>query len=67
MPPAGYAWSQPLDHQGTSKRGFFFFWLPWVFVAVRGLSLGAVSEGLLFIVVHRFLIAVASLVVEHGL
>ena len=32
-----------------------------------GLSLAAVSEGLLFVVVHGLLIAVASLVAEHGL
>ena len=35
-----------------------YFWLRWVFVAVRGLSLVA-ANGLL--------IAVASLVAEHGL
>ena len=34
------------------------FWLCWVFVAARGLSLVAV---------HGLLIAVASLVAEHGL
>ena len=37
---------------------FFFFWLRWVFVVARELSL---------VVVHGLLIAVASLVVEHGL
>ena len=35
-----------------------FLWLRWVFVAVCGLSLVAA---------RRLLIAVASLVVEHGL
>ena len=44
---------------------FFFFWLCWVFVAARGLSLVG-EQGLLFIVVHGLLIVVASLVVEHG-
>ena len=44
---------------------FLFFWLHWVFVAARGLSLVAVSWGLLFVAVHGLLIAVASLVVEH--
>ena len=34
-----------------------YIWLHWVFVAARGLSLVAA---------HRFLIAVASLIVEHG-
>ena len=46
---------------------FIYFWLLWVFVAVRGLSLVAVSGGYSFIVVHRLLIAVSSLVAEHGL
>ena len=50
---------------------FFFnslnFWLHWVFVAARGLSLVAVSGGLLFVVVCGLLIAVASLVAEHRL
>ena len=45
-----------------------FIWLRWIFVAMRGLSLVAVGErGLLFIAVHGLLIAVASLVAEHGL
>ena len=48
-------------------RFFFFFWLCWVFVAARGLSLVAASRGLLFVAVRRLLIAVASLVAEHGL
>ena len=37
---------------------FFNFWLRWVFVAVRGLSL---------VVAHGLLIVVASLFAEHGL
>ena len=44
---------------------FFNFWLHWVFVAVHGLSLVAASRG--YSVVHGLLIAVASLVAEHGL
>ena len=41
----------------------FYFWLHWVFVAVCGLSLVVVSGGsLLFVGVHRPLIAGASLV-----
>ena len=43
---------------------FIYFWLNWVFVAVRGLSLVAVGVGLFFIAVQC---AVASLVAEHGL
>ena len=41
-----------------NKFIYFYFWLHWVFVAARGLSLVA-ARGLL--------IAVASLVVEHRL
>ena len=39
---------------------FFNFWLPWVFIAARGLSLVAAS-----VAVRRLLIAVASLAAEH--
>ena len=46
---------------------FIYFWLRWVFVAVRGLPLVAGSGGLLFVAVSGLLIAVASLVAEHGL
>ena len=46
---------------------FIYLWLRWVFVAARGLSLVAASGGLLFVVVRVLLIAVASLVAEHGL
>ena len=44
-------------------------WPCWAFVAARGLSLVAASGGggLLFVEVCRLLIAVASLVAEHGL
>ena len=45
----------------------FIFWLRWVFIAVHRLSLVAARGGLLFIAVRGLLIAVASLVVEHGL
>ena len=46
---------------------FIYFSLCWVFVAACGLSLVAVIEGYSLVVVHGFLIAVASLVVGHGL
>ena len=46
---------------------FFYFWLRWGFVPVHGLSLVVASGGLLLVAVHGLLIAVASLVVEHGL
>ena len=42
-----------------------YFWLHWVFVAVRKLFSSCGERGLRFIVVHRLLIAVASLVAEH--
>ena len=45
----------------------YLFWLRWVFIAVHGLSLTAVKWGLLFIAVRGLLIAMASLVAEHGL
>ena len=44
-----------------------YFWLRWVLVAACGLSLIVASGGLLFVAVHGLLIAVASLVTEHGL
>ena len=44
-----------------------YSWLRWAFIAARGLSLVASSGGLLFVAVRGLLIAVASLVVEHGL
>ena len=59
-------------HQFMTKVLFIFlnlficFWLRWVFVAVHRLSLVAAS-GVLFIAVCGLLIAVASLVMEHGL
>ena len=39
---------------------FIYFWLHWVFVAARGLSLVVVREGLLFVAVRGLLTAVAS-------
>ena len=49
---------------------FVYFWLRWVFVAARGLSLVAESGaggGALFVAERGLHIAVASLVAEHGL
>ena len=55
----------------TSFFSFFknllIFWLCWVFVAARGLLLSCGEQRLLFVAVHRLLIAVASLVAEHRL
>ena len=45
----------------------YIFWLCWVFVSVRGLSLVAASGGPLLIAVHGPLTIAASLVAEHRL
>ena len=45
---------------------FIYFWLRWVFVAAWAFS-SCGEQGLLFVAVHGLLIAVASLVAEHGL
>ena len=44
-----------------------YLWLHWLFVAARGLSSSCGERGLLLVVVCGLLIAVASLVAEHGL
>ena len=46
---------------------FIYFWLRWVFVIACGLSLDAASRDYSSFVVHGLLVAVASLVVQHGL
>ena len=46
---------------------FVYSWPRWVFVAVYGLLLVAVSRGYSVVAVCRLLIAVASLAVEHRL
>ena len=46
---------------------FVYFWLCWLFVAVCGLFSSCDEWGLRFVAVCGLLIAVASLVVEHGL
>ena len=57
-------------HGFTAHLFFFFnflnFRLHWVFVAAHGLSL-VVASGGYSLAVRRLLIAVAPLVVEHGL
>ena len=45
---------------------FIYFWLRWISVAARGLSLAVASGGYSFIAVRGLLFAVASLA-EHGL
>ena len=49
------------------KIYLFYFQLCWVFAAVCRLFSGCGEWGLLFVAVRGLLIAVASLVVEHGL
>ena len=44
---------------------FIFIWLCWVFVAMCGLFLVAVTMGYSLAVVRRLVIVVASLVGEH--
>ena len=52
----------------TLKNFFFFnFWLHWVSVASRELSLVVASRGYSQVAVHGLLIVVASLAVEHRL
>ena len=45
----------------------FFFWLYWVFVAVCGFSLVAVTGGYSLVAVNGLLNVAASFVAEHGL
>ena len=45
---------------------YFYFWLCWVFLAARAFS-SCGERGLLLVAARGFLIAVASLVAEHGL
>ena len=44
-----------------------YFWLCWVFVAAQAFCLAVVSRHNSLVVVHGFLIVVASLVAEHRL
>ena len=44
---------------------FFFNWLHWVRCCAQAFS-SCGKQGLLFVAVLRLLIAVASLIVEHG-
>ena len=46
---------------------YFYFWLCWVFITLRGLSLVVESRGYSSVATCRLLIKVTSLVVEHRL
>ena len=54
------------DAKSSVEKVFVYFWLQWVFVAVRRLSLVVASRGY-SLIVHGLLVAVAFLVAEHGL
>ena len=43
----------------------YLFWLHWVVIAVHRLSLVTVSRGCSLVVVHGFLMVVASFVTEY--
>ena len=45
----------------------FYFWLPWVLIAARGLSLVVASRSYSPVAVPEFLLAVASLIADHVL
>ena len=54
-------------HWSDSPLNLFFFWMCWGLVTTCGLSLVVMSRGCSLVVVRGLLIAVVSLVVEHGL
>ena len=63
-------------HSGNSKSWVFLnklIYFIYLFLAALGLRCctrafsSSIERGLLLVIVHRLLIAVASLVVEHGL
>ena len=56
-----------LSQQLITVYFIIYFWLCWVFNAVHGLSLVAMSGGLLFIAMVGLLTAVDSLLEKHGL
>ena len=45
---------------------FIYFWLHQIFIALWAFSSGG-EQGLLFVMVHWFLIMMASLMEEHGI
>ena len=49
------------------RNNFIYFWLCWVIIAAWAFSLVVASGGYPIVVVCRLLIAVASLIAEHGL
>ena len=57
----------PVFHKFFFKFMYLFIWLCWVFVVERGLFFSCGERGLLLVAVRGLLIAVDSLVAEHGL
>ena len=49
------------------KKIHIYFWLQWVFVATRRLSVVMVNKGYSVVAVQRLLIVVASFIVDHSL
>ena len=58
--------TKPLNNNWGKRKHFVQINLYFFFLAARAFSSYS-EQRLLFVVVHGFLIAVASLVVEHGL
>ena len=48
------------------KTFYFYFWLRWIFVGCARAFSGCGERGLLFVALHG-LIAVSSVIAEHGL
>ena len=55
------------DSATNTYTVLFIYWLHWVFVAARGISIVVESGGCSLAVVCGLLISVASLVEEHRL
>ena len=57
----------PCGQAQNFLKNFISFWLHWFFGATCGLSLVVANGGYSLVAVRGLLIAVASLVAEHGL
>ena len=62
-----HPWSSSSKYTFSNVSLFIYFWLHWVFIAVRRLSLVVASGDYSLAVVLGLLGTVASLIVEHGL
>ena len=49
------------------QKYLIYFWLLWVFIATRRLSLAAAAGGYSLVALYKLLIVLAFLVIEHGL